>query len=369
MKLLPAFLFLTCIAAEPVEMTPVERAQFAAAQMADVAELGRDSPSDAPRKLSDVVDFEWIDNRLLPTTSLTGNFQLCQPLIGDTARCLIQRIQQRSSSYIFEMQLKRFDPKTLAVESIRISRFGNGTLMSLTVVDMTETLMIQITDTQSPDENGEPSPIRLFWQVTPTQADDEDSEPKPMTKLEAPTLLEMIREQRHEAVPMLRRLFNSIRRPDIIGRALNPLWIRTVRPWIKSPPAILEKVTALVAQLDAEEYADRQKAFDLLSAMDEEARLVLISLDQSSLSYEQRSSISALLEQVREVDSEEIDRISNSATDLVDGLYAPSPTVREAIRSRIESLTKSKLDIDTNAEPSIEVVESIRAKIEKLNAP
>lgn len=371
MKLWWAFIILLCVAAEPVALTPAERAQFAAEQMAEVATFGKGLPTEPPRELRDVIDFEWINNRLLPKTSLAGSFRARQPLIDDTARAIVQRAplgnRRDDSIYHFQLQFKRFNPDTLEVESIDISRLGTGMFMSLYITGVDESTHIQITDPQSLNPLAKPNPVRMYHQVTPRPPFDD--EVSPPIWFEAPTLLDMIRTQREEAVPVLRRLFNAMRRPDIIGRALNPLWIRAVKPWITPPQSIIDRVTKLVRQLDADDYGERQKTFQALSNMGEDARLVLINLDQSTLSAEQRSSISALLEPVGEVDQVELDELENSAIELVDGLYAPNPIVREAIRLRIESLTKLKLEVDTRIEPSIEVVEAIRAKIENLNAP
>ncbi|HQY88426.1 MAG TPA: hypothetical protein PK402_07195 [Tepidisphaeraceae bacterium] len=378
MKCLPAILILLCVAAKPVELTPAERAAFAAEQMLDVASLGKNLASEPPRRLHDVLDFTFENGRLLPTTSLQGEVMAIQPLVDDAARCIVVRmplqldppVPDGNRPYTFEFQLKRFDSKTLVVESVQITRIDSLVSMGLTLVGTEQSQFLQYSDMGALDENGEPAGVTLYWQTLGTDSavidGDGDQPASPTASFSAANFTELIRKHR-EALPMLRRLFLSVQRPDIIAKAMENVWIRVAKSQLELPDDLVKQVNKLVQQLDSNEYADRQNAFDALSIIGEPARLVLITIDSNTLSDEQRSAVSALLEPVGEVEAAELHRIFNSAIELVDGLYANSPIVREAIRKQIESLAKIRLEIDTSATPSMDVIEPIRASIEKIS--
>jgi hypothetical protein len=124
-------------------------------------------------------------------------------------------------------------------------------------------------------------------------------------------------------------------------------WQVLSRHW-SVDPKVDRQVQELVKQLDADEYATRQKASKDLEKLGESAVLSILNTDRRKLSPEQNSQLDAFLAPYRPLSDAEAKRLAADIPFLLDCLYS-DPAIRETAIKQLHEVTGKPIALDTTA--------------------
>lgn len=114
-------------------------------------------------------------------------------------------------------------------------------------------------------------------------------------------------------------------------------------------PALLAKVTPLVAQLDSPNFQIRRAAAEALFKMGGQILVTLTSMDRARLSPQQRSEIAAVIEDLSPLAHDDLRKLSENRSFLFDVLYTEDPRLRRAAAERISKLSNQVIDLPSFA--------------------
>jgi hypothetical protein len=160
----------------------------------------------------------------------------------------------------------------------------------------------------------------------------------------APTFPELLRRFPHDAARHLGPLFRDFaQEATVFGADTKVAWQVL---WAKLPrdPALVPQVKALVAQLDAADFQQREKAVARLRELGGPAALVASDLPRKSFSAEQNSHIEALLADYRPLpEATAAERLKDLDFMLGCLAYGEDAMVRAAAAAQVSELTGRKL--------------------------
>ena len=116
-----------------------------------------------------------------------------------------------------------------------------------------------------------------------------------------------------------------------------------------APAQLHEQVGKLVAQLDSDEFAVRDKAARELKRLGSAGVAVLRSLDESKLTPQQLLAVPQIIDSVMPVSPKEIQQLRSDRDFLLDCLYCEDLALRKLAFARLEQLLNRKLDLDLTA--------------------
>lgn len=133
---------------------------------------------------------------------------------------------------------------------------------------------------------------------------------------------------------------------------------------------VAKQVNDLVAQLAAAEPDARDKAFASLQSLGEPGTVALSRIDRNGLSAEQNSQIDLLLAARIPGSMDDIKRLGNDPSFLVDCLYLADADLRQVAFKRLLATSKLPLEFDANGSDSArrKQVTAIRAQVLKWAA-
>lgn len=171
--------------------------------------------------------------------------------------------------------------------------------------------------------------------------------------------------------------------PDVVDRFLRP-WLASVRAEgvlvpdetalrqvLLDPPddeALKAKVDRLVAQLDAQDYREREDAKAQLKALLPAAAPRLQSLDRTRLSAEQRDSIDRLLARFQPLSPAQVRALRACVHFLLDALLSEDAAVRAAALARLKERTGKDIALDAGL-PAAGRAAAVAALRDKLAPP
>lgn len=130
--------------------------------------------------------------------------------------------------------------------------------------------------------------------------------------------------------------------------------------------ATVERVNAVAKRLDAEDFRDREAALAALADIGQPAALVLMKADRSSMSPEKQSSVDTFLAPYLPLGAEEVKRLRESRTFLLDALSLDDASLRSLAWKRLSAVANvPPTAFNPNAEEAsrIAAIAKLRATI------
>ncbi|HVT87967.1 MAG TPA: hypothetical protein VHD56_03870 [Tepidisphaeraceae bacterium] len=106
------------------------------------------------------------------------------------------------------------------------------------------------------------------------------------------------------------------------------------------------RILKIITRLDADDFHERQQAVEELKRFGPLAQLSLARLDTSKFTLQQKSEISALIEESSHLPAEELRPLASNRNLLVDLLYTDDPELRRLVIERLNVVTGRKIAID-----------------------
>jgi hypothetical protein len=123
----------------------------------------------------------------------------------------------------------------------------------------------------------------------------------------------------------------------------------------------------ILAQLDAENFADRETASRDLEKLGQPAALALMKMDRNSLSDEQRGRVDAFLAQFKTVPPEEAEQYRHDRDFLLDCLFADDLAIRTRALEQLRKVTGKPIDFDvtlTDSQKRLAAIGKLRAELD-----
>lgn len=161
----------------------------------------------------------------------------------------------------------------------------------------------------------------------------------------APSFVELLRRHPHEAAEHLAPVFRDFRQEaEVLGADTRVAW-QVLSARLPRDPAVAREVEALVAQLDADRYQEREAATRRLRELGGPATLVLSDLPRGRYSVEQNSRIDAALAAFRPLsDQAAAGRLKDTEFLLGCLAYSDDPLIRAGALRELERSTGRPLN-------------------------
>jgi hypothetical protein len=194
----------------------------------------------------------------------------------------------------------------------------------------------------------EETPVKLFISVN----DLTSNEKTVNLKLLANDIADLRRKYPRETATYFQPMLAALSQDDIVFAVDHRTAWQVLSASLPIDHAIEEKVTTLVKQLDADEYAARESAGESLEKLGEPAALVVMRMTRAGLSSEQNSRLDAFLAPYKPLKDEDAKKYAKDVTFLLDCLYTDDPAVRRIALHQIEELTGRPSDLKIDASPT-----------------
>jgi hypothetical protein len=169
-------------------------------------------------------------------------------------------------------------------------------------------------------------------------------------KLAADNFVELRRKHPREVNLYLRPIFRTLdQESTIFGVDSKAAWQVLADSW-KPDAALSAKVDALVKQMGADSYQDRQSAQEQLQKLGQPAAMYLMRAARTGWSDEQSTEVDAFLAPYRPLSAEEAARRHDDADFLLDCLYVDDQPLRAAAVARLREMTKLPIEFDLSVD-------------------
>jgi hypothetical protein len=223
---------------------------------------------------------------------------------------------------------------------------------------------VQLIETSDPRENG---------QITVRVEIDPDSGPAPPFKLviSAPSFVALRSEYPAEFEQYVRPAFVALRQdPIVLGIDSKVAW-QVLGDTARPSPDIASKVSALLAQFNADDFSTRAAAEKQLQALGEPAALYLMSSDRSKLAPEQKARCDKFLAVYRPLTDEQARAFRSDVNFLLDCLYSEDPAERSAALDHLSRAVGPRIsfDLDAPAAQRTAAIAELRKQLSPVAAP
>ena len=155
--------------------------------------------------------------------------------------------------------------------------------------------------------------------------------------------------------------------PIVFGVDERVAWQVLSDTW-KPSGDIASKVTAVLGQLNADDYATRAAAEKQLSSLGEPAALYLMSIDRSTLTPEQRARCDKFLAAYRPLPDQEARNFGANVNFLLDCLYSDNAAIRRGALEHLARAVGHEVKFDADQSPADRIA-AIRKLREQLPPP
>ncbi|MGD0462979.1 MAG: hypothetical protein ABSB74_10890 [Tepidisphaeraceae bacterium] len=219
--------------------------------------------------------------------------------------------------------------------------------MSLQVVQdiksSDELVTISLIETLNPNEE---EPLTLRVQKI------KGSDPIVNLAMSAPTLAALRREHPREFEEYLRPLFGQFHQDQaVFGVEEQVAWQVMADVW-QPPPDLASRLAPLIAQLDAGEYAQRQRAQAALREIGEPAALFLFSADRRNWSAEQKARTDKLLAGFFPLTAPQAKALGMDVNFLLDCLASDDAALRVATLNHLDRAVGRDVQLNLEGPPA-----------------
>lgn len=169
------------------------------------------------------------------------------------------------------------------------------------------------------------------------------------------------RELEEHLRPLLREL-----QLDFSLLAVDPMtaWQVFVEEW-KPDPNLRQRISALLPQLDADDFRQREAALQQLQESGRDGVLVVRQIDRKPLTAQQNMLLDTYLSGFQPVSASEARRLLTDQQFLLDCLYSEDRPIRAAALKRLQTQSQVRLDFDLalEAQQRPAAVDRVRAQL------
>ncbi len=203
--------------------------------------------------------------------------------------------------------------------------------------------------------------VKLYINVTKKLTD----EPVQDLKLSAANIMELRRKYPAEIARYLEPIFRDLHQESVLAQVDSRLAWQVFAPLYQPEPTVENNVKQLAANLDAENYGDREKASKDLQKLGAPAALVLMRLPRANMSDEQQTRIDALIAPFKPLSDDEAKKLRSDKFFLMDCLYGDDPQIRAwALAELQKALGRAvAINIDAPQAQREEAVAALRSSI------
>jgi hypothetical protein len=162
----------------------------------------------------------------------------------------------------------------------------------------------------------------------------------------------------------LRPVFHRLQQDSVFAADANAAWQALVEDWpINS--SVRQQVDRLVPQLDAPDWATRNRAANDIARLGRDGATAITRLNRDHLSLEQNVRLDEILSRFRPLSAQEVKPVRNNPNFLLDCEYSEDATIRELAAARLAQILGHRLDLtrDTPEPLRAEAIERIRTEI------
>lgn len=168
-------------------------------------------------------------------------------------------------------------------------------------------------------------------------------------KLSAANILEMRRKHPVEMAKYIEPIFRDLHQEAVLGEVDPKLAWQVFAPLYTPDPKVEATVKTLAKQLDAEQFADREKASKELAKLGAPAAMILMRMDRPTLSEEQQTRIAALIAPYKPLPDDEAIKLRSDKFFLMDCLYCDDLQIRTWALAELHKVLNSPIAFDVGA--------------------
>lgn len=167
-------------------------------------------------------------------------------------------------------------------------------------------------------------------------------------RLRAADLRSLRREHPREVSAYLRPVLRELHADELV--ATDPKLAWQVLGAERTPdPQVRQKVQAILPELDAERFADRERAAQALRDLGVEGALVLLQLDRSTLSPEQNARVEDVIAAYHQAADTDVSRLADDVDFLLDVLLIDDAELRRLALQRLRTRVDRPIEFDIDA--------------------
>lgn len=297
--------------------------------------------------LADVLGFAIVENDLTLSTKLPrtdGYVRLEVPGLPGLAKVHVLAIPANNESTVggaFSFVHQDRTPVDALLVSTSVFRAPQQMNISRAEERLDVIRDVQLIQSENYVESGQ-GKIKLYVTVTQKNAD------KPLVKLElsAANIVELRRKYPRETALYVEPIFAELGQEQVLT-CVDPKLAWEVLGSLYEPPAdVRAKVAALVAKMNADNFAQRESASTELTRMGAPAAMVLARLDRSKLSDEQKTRIDAIVAAFKPIAEEESARLRKDIYFLLDCLASDDASIRSLAARQLSSTVGRQIAFD-----------------------
>jgi hypothetical protein len=189
-------------------------------------------------------------------------------------------------------------------------------------------------------------PVTLRVQVI------QGTQPEFSLAVSAATLPDLRRQHPYEFEKYLRPVFRQFRQDEAIFAVEDRIaWQVMYDEW-RPPPNLAARLKSLIAQLNSNEFAQRQSAQESLRRIGEPAALMLRSADRRDWTAEQNSRVNKFLAEFFPLSDDQAKKLGQDVNFLLDCLTSDDPALRAATLAHLERLFGRKIECNLDQSPA-----------------
>jgi hypothetical protein len=205
-----------------------------------------------------------------------------------------------------------------------------------------EVSLMQKSDPAAPDQ------VTLRMETSP---DSGPGVPTTIPPIIAPSFTALRTEHPLEFEQYVRPTFRALRQdPAVLGVDSRMAW-QVLGDTVKPPADVAAKVSSVLAQLNADDFATRAAAAKQLDSLGEPAALYLMSADRSALTPEQKARCEKFLAGYRPLTEPQVRAFRENVNFLLDCLYSDDPALRSAALQHLGKAVGHDVQFDLDAPP------------------
>jgi len=195
-------------------------------------------------------------------------------------------------------------------------------------------------------DGSDAAPVTLRVQVI------QGTQPELSLAMSAATLPDLRREHPYEFEKYLRPLFRQFRQDEAIFAVEDKIAWQVMSDDWRPPPDLAARLKSLVAQLNSNEFAQRQSAQESLRRIGEPAALMLRSADRRNWTAEQNSRVNKFLGEFLPLSDDQAKKLGQDVNFLLDCLTSDDPALRTATRVHLDRLLGRKIECNLDQSPA-----------------
>ena len=211
----------------------------------------------------------------------------------------------------------------------------------------------------------QPLPVRLLVHNSNLASDQRDID----LKLEADNFLELRRHYPREVDAYLRPIIREFGQEAAVFAVDPKIAWQVLGQNFKPDDELRRRIDTLLAQLDADDFRQRQNALDQLNQIGTPAAMVLAGLDRTRLSEQQASMVETFLAEYAPVPAEQVARLRNDLSFLLDVLFVEDESLRALALEQIRRVTGKPISLQAKENPDLRAIAIARLREQLIASP